>query len=102
MMSVFVREIRENARWAGAIFVVILMVAYAGMRRHNALLMYSLADAPMMFFAPLAGLLLGVVQTLFETKPDNWAFVVHRPVSRREVFAAKSMAGLVLLFGALE
>src|SRR5262249_37708672 len=49
-------------------------------------------------FAPIAGLLMGVVQTWFETRPDNWAFAVHRPVSRTQVFIAKCTAGLILLY----
>jgi len=100
MKAVFLRELRENAKWAGAIFVVILIVVYSLIRRRSPNLMYALAEPPMLVFAPLAGLLLGVVQTLFETKADNWAFVVHRPVSRRQIFAAKTLAGLTLLYGA--
>jgi hypothetical protein len=44
---------------------------------------------------------MGVVQSLFETKPDNWGFVVHRPVRRGEIFAAKCAAGLLLLYAAI-
>src|SRR3954467_7291562 len=101
MKDVFLKELRENAKWAGVIFVVILIVVYSLMRRRNPYLMYSLAEPPVLVFAPLAGLLLGIVQTLFETKADNWAFVVHRPLSRPRIFAAKALAGLVLLYGAL-
>ena len=49
----------------------------------------------------LAGLLMGIAQSFFETRPDNWAFVVHRPVSRVGAFAGKCLAGLTLLYVAL-
>jgi hypothetical protein len=101
MRAVLLKELRENAKWSGAIFVVILMVVYGLMRRRNPYMMYALAEPPMLMFVPLVGLLFGVVQSLFETKADNWAFVVHRPASRRQIFVAKSVAGLVLLYGAL-
>ena len=101
MRAMFLKELRENAKWAGAIFVVILLVVYSLMRRRNPYLMYALAEPPMLMFVPLAGLLFGVVQSLFETKADNWAFVVHRPASRWQIFLAKSTAGLVLLYAAL-
>ena len=65
------------------------------------LLLYHLANNFTVFVAPLAGLLMGVVQALFETRPDNWAFVVHRPTGRLSIFIAKCAAGLLLLHVAL-
>ena len=44
---------------------------------------------------------MGIAQSFFETRPDNWAFVVHRPLSRRALFAAKCCAGLLLLYVSL-
>src|SRR6185312_14009451 len=102
MIGVFLKELRENAKWAGVIFGVITLTVFSLMRRAGANLLFDLADPPLLVFVPMAGLLMGVVQTLFETKPDNWAFVVHRPVSRRGIFTAKSLAGLALLMIALE
>jgi hypothetical protein len=51
------------------------------------------------FAAAAAGLLLGVLCMAFELPPDRWALLVHRPVSRSRLFAAKIIAavGLYLL-----
>lgn len=99
--AVFLRELRENAKWAAVIALVVGTLVYSLVRKHAPYLLFELADAPMVVFAPLAGLAMGVLQTLFETKPDNWAFVVHRPASRAGVFAAKCAAGLTLLYAAM-
>jgi hypothetical protein len=99
--GIFRKELRENVRWAVVIAGVLGVLTYFFMMEGDLYLLMRLAARCTTFVAPLAGLLLGVAQTLFETLPDNWAFVVHRPVSRRAVFAAKCAAGLVLLYGAL-
>jgi hypothetical protein len=101
MFTIFRKELRENLKWAGVIFGVLAVMFAHEMRDANPLLLYRLSGQDMVWLVPLAGLLLGVVQSLFETRADNWAFVVHRPVSREGLFVAKCAAGLVLLFGAL-
>ncbi|HVX86259.1 MAG TPA: hypothetical protein VH253_15860 [Phycisphaerae bacterium] len=101
MMGVFVRELRENLKWAAVIFVVLLAICVHGMRDASAMLLYALAQATTPFLAAIAGLLMGAAQAMFEVRPDNWAFVVHRPVRRGRIFAAKCAAGLGLLYGAL-
>src|SRR5687767_15368953 len=94
MTAVFLKELRENLKWAAVICGVLSLLVYNKMRGGDPLLMFSLPLSSTIFFAPLAGLLMGVVQTLFETRPDNWAFVVNRPVPRLAIFAAKCAAGL--------
>jgi hypothetical protein len=101
MIAIFIKEVRENLKWAGVIFGVLCLCIYSRMRDPSAFFLIQLPEPFLTLGAPLAGLLMGLVQSLFETKPDNWAFVVHRPVSRRGVFAAKCAAGLMLLYGAL-
>ena len=101
MTTVFLKELRENLKWAGVICGVLSLLVYYKMRGGDPMLMFSLPLSSTIFFAPLAGLLMGVVQSLFETKPDNWAFVVNRPVPRLAIFAAKCAAGLLLLYVAL-
>ena len=49
----------------------------------------------------IIGLAMGILQTWFETRPDNFAFVVHRPIARREIFIAKAAAGLLTIYIAL-
>jgi hypothetical protein len=51
-----------------------------------------------MFFCAIFGAALGWLQTRNESHPDLWAFLVHRPVTRTEIFLGKSVAGLCLYF----
>ena len=102
MIAIFLKELRENARWAALIFGAFLVVVYFQVRSAPAYLMFELAQPPQTVFAPLAGLLMGLVQSLFETRPDNWAFVVHRPVPLWRIFIAKCTAGLLLLYVSVE
>jgi hypothetical protein len=102
MKTVFLKELRENFKWAAVIFGVIGVMVYWNVKHAGPYLLQSQLTNPItLLFGALAGLLLGFVQTLFETRPDNWAFVVHRPVSRRAIFVAKSAAGLLLLSASL-
>ncbi|HSZ57768.1 MAG TPA: hypothetical protein VK797_19045, partial [Tepidisphaeraceae bacterium] len=71
MIAIFLKELRENARWAALIFGAFLVVVYFQVRSAPAYLMFELAQPPQTVFAPLAGLLMGLVQSLFETRPDN-------------------------------
>lgn len=101
MIGVFLRELRENLKWAAVIFALLLVMVIHELRDAEPLLLYTFPQRYLLLFAPMAGLLMGVVQSLFETKADNWGFVVHRPVRRGEIFAAKCAAGLLLLYGAV-
>jgi hypothetical protein len=48
------------------------------------------------FFCAVFGVALGWVQARNEAHRDLWAFLVHRPVTRTEIFWGKSIAGLCL------
>ena len=101
MKAVFLKELREGAKWALAIFGVLGLLVLLEIRKANPFILYQLAQERILFFAPLAGLVMGIAQSFFETRPDNWAFVVHRPLSRRSLFAVKCLAGLLLLYVSL-
>lgn len=100
MMSVFKRELRENAKWAAVICGMVILYFIHEMRDAEPDFLTDV-QAGTIILGPLAGLLIGVVQTLFETRADNWAFTVHRPVDRLHGFVAKCAAGLLLLYAAL-
>lgn len=99
MICIFRRELRENLKWGIVIFAVALVIVIHELRDAETMLMFRLLE--FIWLAPMAGLLMGAVQTIFETKPDNWGFAVHRPVPRSSVFIGKSVAGLLLLYTAL-
>lgn len=101
MIAVFMRELRENLKWAAVIFGLMLVIVIHELRDAEMMLMFHLSGAWLLWVAPMAGLLMGAVQAIFETKPDNWGFAVHRPVPRSGVFIAKCAAGLLLLYAAL-
>jgi hypothetical protein len=48
--------------------------------------------------APVAALLLGVLQIFPELRRDQWAFLVHRPIPRSTIYYGKVIAGLSLYF----
>jgi ABC-type transport system involved in multi-copper enzyme maturation permease subunit len=53
------------------------------------------------FFCAIFGAALGWLQTRNEAHRDLWAFLIHRPVTRTEIFQGKAIAGLCLyVFGA--
>jgi ribosomal protein L37E len=101
MIAVFLRELRENLKWAAVICGVLLVFVVHEIRDTGPQFLFDFPNKHTLFIAPLAGLLMGIVQMLFETKPDNWGFVVHRPVSREQIFIAKCAAGLLLLYVSL-
>ena len=51
--------------------------------------------------APLAALVLGFAQFILESRPDRFAFVAHRPVSRAQLFWSKVVTGLALYLAAM-
>lgn len=95
------KEARENLKWA----VLGLLAMAAG-------LAYVLADGSyvnegsplvsetLLVVTTVGGaaiaLLLALAQVLPEKRPDQWAFLVHRPVSRTWLFFAKAVTGLGL------
>lgn len=56
---------------------------------------------PFTICAPLIGIKMGVLQILPELKRDQWAFLVHRPISIGTIFWGKVLAGLSLYFAIL-
>jgi hypothetical protein len=101
MKSIFLKDLRENLKWALLILGTVTLFVLSAIRSGKPFILNDLAQDRTLFLAPLAGLLMGVAQSFFETRPDNWAFVVHRPVSRLGAFVAKCLAGLTLLYVAL-
>ena len=101
MIGILLKELRENLKWAMLIFGVLLVMIVHELRDAETMVLFQLARRYTTWLAPIAGLLMGVVQSLFETKVDNWGFMVHRPVRRVVTFAGKCAAGLLLLYAAL-
>lgn len=119
MKAIIQKDLRENLKVALIgllIFSLLLLQGYqsAGSFLNNLLhgsssgqasgLQPLLATSLLMtsvFFCAIFGAALGWLQTRNEAHRDLWAFLIHRPVTRTEIFQGKALAGLCLYaFGA--
>ncbi|RYG70332.1 hypothetical protein EON80_08150 [bacterium] len=103
MKAMIWKEWRENAKWAGLAFVTMsLAMAYMCYRNWdaaNSQTLFTPLDAiepVLMFMVPLFATVLGILQVATELRRDQWAFLMHRPVSRGVIFIGKAIGGLSL------
>ena len=114
MKTLIQKDLRENLKVALIgllIFSLLLMQAYGSCATvlANALrgnwsgqvnsLQQLLSQSLLMetaFFCALFGAALGWLQTRNEAHRDLWAYLIHRPVTRTEIFWGKTIAGLCL------
>jgi len=101
MLPLFLREFRENAKWAAMIAGVFCAFIALHTWHTGPFFLFDIAQDVTLLYAPIAGLAMGVAQSWFETRPDNWSFLVHRPVPRTAIFLSKCAAGLSLLYASL-
>jgi hypothetical protein len=99
MKAMIVKELRENARYAGlallAMLLVLVFLAGESGRQGQQIIEANFQLLTQFGFAAL-GILLGATQTLREGRLDKWSFLVHRPMSRTHIFVAKLIAATVL------
>jgi len=69
MIAIFMKEVRENLKWAGVIFGVLCLCIYSRMREPSPFFLLQLPEPFLTLGAPLAGLLLGLAQSLL--KPNR-------------------------------
>jgi len=103
MKTVFWKELRENARWASLGFVA-MAAALVFMWRASPLIFdgeydphgqsysYQLAGMSAVFTA----IMLGILQTLRDNRPDSRALLLHRGITADAAFAGKLLAGVAL------
>jgi hypothetical protein len=87
------KEFRENFKWAAlVVFLLGGLTALQGppsplkLMKHEFLLLVSL-------FAAGCGTGLGFLQVFFESRGDQRALLLHRPVSRSRIFLGKAVVG---------
>ena len=113
MKALFVKELREQFKVALLgllIFAALLFFGYretteallqminggyVGNNSLQPLLSMTVLSATAIFCA-IFGALLGWLQIRAEKHGDLWAFLIHRPITRTRIFAAKLLAGLCL------
>lgn len=91
------KELRENLKWAvlGFLFVYFTMT-YVFFSDN----FYFESSSTIYFCSSVAaflGFALGMIQIVFESAADRWAFLMHRPVSSRQVVLSKIIVGISLL-----
>src|SRR5579859_6588277 len=114
MNTILQKDLRENFKlaliWA-AIFSLMLIISYRDSVRSLETLLFNgvgisvnalnplISDNSIgfaAFFCAIYGALLGWLQTRNEAHRDLWAFLIHRPVTRSQIFQGKALAGLTL------
>jgi len=108
MRTLVWKELRENLKWALLLMIVLGMAEMHGLYHtqyggpedtyynDGITLCKGTFLLVTLFGSAAAGLVLGLVQILPELKRDQWAALLHRPVSRGVIFRGKVAGGLLL------
>ncbi|MFA7344040.1 MAG: hypothetical protein WC003_07030 [Terrimicrobiaceae bacterium] len=112
MKALFWKETRENLKWALLAAAGITAAMFYALRSSPNEFQYgretwqTLCSPPFLLISsfgfPAVALALGFLQILTELRRDQWAFLVHRPVTRNAIFWGKAFPGAALyLFAVL-
>jgi hypothetical protein len=101
MRTLVWKEVRENVKLAalgGVIHTLLLVGQYRSYVASPNDISQPLATPDLLWttiwFCGIFGAVLGWLQIHNERRPDLWAFLLHRPLTRTQVFLAKTLAGL--------
>lgn len=102
------KELRENLKWAALAVVVLALAEFYALSTardgsdnfNNITLCGSTFLLVTSFGCALVGAAIGTLQILPELRRDQWASLLHRPVTRSTIFFGKVAAGLILCFSA--
>ena len=95
MKTLFRKELRENLKIAVPAGLLLSALAVSWGQGGNGLVQRGCLMSGS-FLLSSFGVALGWFQIQNEKPRDLWAFLVHRPITRTEIFLAKIAAGLVL------
>jgi len=104
MKAMLWKELRENFKWALLAMIGLCLAEIYGLNYYDPLNYnnrgLTLCNPTFLmatsFGCAIVGLLLGFLQILPEQRRDQWAALLHRPVSRDTIFRGKVVAGLGL------
>jgi ABC-type transport system involved in multi-copper enzyme maturation permease subunit len=103
MKTLVLKEFRENAKVAVLgliIYTLLLVVPYRDYIASPTNMSQPLVNGEFLmstaWFCAIFGAVLGWLQIHNERRPDLWAFLIHRPMSRTSIFVGKALAGLGL------
>jgi hypothetical protein len=103
MKTLIRKELRENVKVAALGLVIYTLLSVQNYRNcvvsaHG--MAQPLTDGNFLmsttWFCGIFSAVLGWLQIYNERRPDLWAFLVHRPVTRTSIFLSKAIAGLSL------
>src|SRR5438445_13852724 len=99
MKTLIYKELRENLKLAVPVFLLLtaFFMFAAWEDGDNALVSAEIVRIISLACAAFAAAL-GWLQIHHERPRDLWAFLVHRPITRTEIFFAKIIGGLLLYF----
>ena len=100
-MIVFTLMLLQNYHTASAAWVDAALQSYSGQMAEKVQpLLGSGFLIQTVFFCAILGAVLGWIQIFNERHRDLWAFLVHRPMTRAEIFYSKAVAGVTLYLSA--
>jgi hypothetical protein len=95
MKTIFLKELRENAKWIAVGLAIMLALTWAGAPK--SIFNYQSSLRPYLGFAgALFAILLGIAQSVWDYSDRQQGFLLHRNVSKRQVLLAKLFAGAVI------
>lgn len=101
MIAIIWKELRENLKWA-VLCAIALTISMTFLAIHEwAPLCGESFIAFTLSVSCIGGFLLGMGQVVPERARDQWAFLMHRPLSPTRIFLSKVIAGLGLYFAAM-
>lgn len=106
MKTMIWKELRENLKWAVLALTVLVLAEFYALSTgregsdnyNNITLCGSTFLLVTSFGCTLVGAAIGTLQILPERRRDQWASLLHRPVTRGTIFFGKVVAGLGLYF----
>lgn len=105
MKALFWKEWREHLRTTAFAFLLIALLmlrsGYSALRAAPTKSDFELGEWLMyllLVLAPIFAVTLGWSQISGELKRDQWAFLIHRPITRTQIFVGKAIAGLSMYF----
>lgn len=104
MKAMLWKEFRENFKWAVLAMIGLGLAEFYGLyyidhlnpNNQGVTLCNPTFLMATTFGCATVGLLLGLLQILPEQRRDQWAALLHRPVTRDTIFRGKVLAGVVL------
>jgi hypothetical protein len=102
MKAMLWKELRENFKWAVLAMLGLGLAEFYGLTENDAYtdqaatLCKSSFLMSTSFGCAAVGLILGLIQILPEQRRDQWAALLHRPVTRATIFRGKAFAGILL------